>query len=138
MKQILFSLSLVTSDSPSLPRLSCDRAVIAMMNERTLGNSASRLHASLVEQHTREWMARSMLFLSVLRKLRVPGATPQAVSIPPMHPVPSVPWLISVYAREALTRLTETKARVTSIFGDILKLDSTKKVSFVFHCSVLF
>ena len=71
MKQILFSLSLVTSDSPSLPRLSCDRAVIAMMNERTLGNSASRLHASLVEQHTREWMARSMLFLSVLRKLRV-------------------------------------------------------------------
>ena len=109
-----------------------------MMNERTLGNSASRLHASLVEQHTREWMARSMLFLSVLRKLRVPGATPQAVSIPPMHPVPSVPWLISVYAREALTRLTETKARVTSIFGDILKLDSTKKVSFVFHCSVLF
>ena len=92
MKQILFSLSLVTSDSPSLPRLSCDRAVIAMMNERTLGNSASRLHPSMVEQHTREWMARSMLFLSVLRKLRVP----------------SVPWL------------DETKARVTSICGESL------------------
>ena len=29
-------------------------------------------------------------------------------------------------------------ARVTSIFGDILKLDSTKKVSFVIHCSMLF
>ena len=110
-----------------------------MMKERTLGNSASRLRSFLVEQHTREWMARSIEYLSVLRKLRVPGATaPQAVSLPPMHPVPSVPWLISVYARDAMTRLTETKARVTSIFGDILKLDSTKKVSFVFHCSVLF
>ena len=85
MKQILFSLSLVTSDSPSLPRLSCDRAVIAMMNERTLGNSASRLRASLVEQHTREWMARSIEYLSVLRKLRVPGATA------PQRSVASVP-----------------------------------------------
>lgn len=120
-----------------LPRLSCDRAVIGLLKERTLGNSASRLRASLVEQHTREWMARSMSYLSVLRKLRAPGVTPQAVSLPTMHPVPSVVWLTSVYVREALTRLDETKARVTSIFGDILKMDSTKKVSFIFHHSTL-
>ncbi|XP_028451543.1 uncharacterized protein LOC114566902 [Perca flavescens] len=112
-------------------KLSCDRAVIGLMKERTLGNSASRLRASLVEQHTKEWMARSMLYLSVLRKLLAPGATlPLAgVSLPPMHPVPTALWLINVYVREALSRLDETRARVTSIFGDLLKMDSTKKIT---------
>lgn len=79
-----------------------------------------------------------LFHLSVLRKLRVPGATPQqAVSLPPMHPVLSVPSLRPVHARDAM-RLDETKARVTSIFGDILKLDSPKKVSFVVHSSMFF
>lgn len=104
--------------------------LLGLLKERTLGNSASRLRACLVEQHTREWMARSMSYLSVLRKLRVPGAEPQQVSLPPMHPVPCVSWLISVYVREAASRMEETKARVTSIFGSILKMDSTKKASF--------
>ena len=96
------------------------------MKERTLGNSASRLRAILVEQHTKEWMVRSMSYLSVLRKLQVSGQ----VSVPPMKPIPTVSWLISIYAREALGRLEEMKARVTSIFGDVLKLGSTKKASF--------
>ncbi|KAK0151968.1 hypothetical protein N1851_006667 [Merluccius polli] len=119
---------------PAVPtyKLSCDRAVIGQMRERTLGNSASRLRAFLVEQHTREWMARSMLYLSVLRKLRAPGAVavaPLAASLPTMHPVPTVLWLINVYVRDALTRLDETRARVTSVFGDLLKMDSTKKIT---------
>ncbi len=116
--------------SSSSRRLSCDKTVIGLLKERTLGNSASRLRTTLVELHTREWMSRSMRYLSVLRKLRVPGATPQRqVSLPAMHSVPTVPWLLSVYVRETLPRLTETKARVTSIFGEILKMDSTKKAS---------
>lgn len=79
-------------------------------------------------------MSRSIQYLSVLRKLRVP----QAMPLPPMHPVPSVPRLISVYVRDALTRLEETKAKVTSIFGDILKMNSSKKESFLIHPSMLF
>ncbi|CAL8332725.1 unnamed protein product [Merluccius merluccius] len=115
-------------------KLSCDRAVIGQMRERTLGNSASRLRAFLVEQHTREWMARSMLYLSVLRKLRAPGAAAVAAAalpaaLPTMHPVPTALWLIKVYVRDALTRLDETRARVTSVFGDLLKMDSTKKIT---------
>lgn len=75
-------------------------------------------------------MARSMSYLSVLKKLRVPSAAPQPqVSLPVMHPVPTAHWLLCVYARDCLTRLEETKARVTSIFGTYLKMDSTKKVS---------
>ncbi|XP_034440815.1 uncharacterized protein LOC117761228 [Hippoglossus hippoglossus] len=114
---------------PAVLTLSCDKRVVGLMKERTLGNSASRLRAILVEQHTKEWMVRSLSYLSVLSKLQVPGVAPRQVSVPPMNPIPTVPWLISIYAREALGRLEEMKARVTSIFGDILKLGSTKKMT---------
>ncbi|XP_041947807.1 uncharacterized protein LOC121708916 [Alosa sapidissima] len=110
-------------------KLSCDRAVIGLLKERTLGNGVARLRASLVEQHTREWMARSIQYLSVLRKLRAPGAAPQEVSLPDIIKVPGLTWLGGVYVREAMTRLDETRARVTSIFGDLLKMDSTKKIA---------
>ena len=112
-------------------RLACDRAVIGQMHARTLGNGVSRLRSYLVEQHTRDWMVRWTQYLSVQRKCLGPGVAAPQLSVPPaMHPVPSLMWLMAVYVRDALPRLEEAKARVTSIFGDILKMDSTKKVSF--------
>ena len=95
-----------------------------MLKERTLGNGVSRLRASLVEQHSRDWMQRSIAYLSVLRKLRGPGAARKDdVSLPTFVKVPGLTWFGRVYVLEAVTRLDETKARVTSIFGDILKMD---------------
>ncbi|CAL8266760.1 unnamed protein product [Boreogadus saida] len=106
------------------------KVVIAMLKERTLGNGVSRLRASLVEQHSRDWMQRSIAYLSVLRKLRGPGAAQKDdVSLPTFVKVPGLTWFCWVYVLEAVTRLDETKARVTSIFGDILKMDSTKKIA---------
>ena len=46
-----------------------------------------------------------------------------------MQRVPSSRWLLSVYAQDILQRLPEVKAKITSIFGNILKMDSTKKVN---------
>ena len=111
------------------PRLACDRALIGQLKGRTLGNGVSRLRASLVEQHSRDWMARAIEYMSVLRKLRGPGVAAQGdVSLPAFVKVPGLTWFGRVYVLEAMTRLEETKARVTSIFGEILKMDSTKKV----------
>ncbi|XP_070402869.1 uncharacterized protein [Nothobranchius furzeri] len=47
---------------------------------------------------------------------------------PQMPPVPSPVWLLTVYGYDVLMRLDEFKARITSTFGSILKMDSTKKV----------
>ena len=112
-----------------LCRLSCDKRVVGLMKARTLGNSASALRAALVEQHTKDWLVRTLRYLSVLEQLQVPGVAVRRVTVLPMRPIPNVPWLISVYARDALGRLEETKGRITSVFGDILKMDSTKKAS---------
>ena len=38
-------------------------------------------------------------------------------------------WLMSVYARDILSRLPQLLATCTAIFGNVLKIDSTKKVS---------
>ncbi|KAI4793351.1 hypothetical protein KUCAC02_032781 [Chaenocephalus aceratus] len=109
-------------------RLSCDRKVLAQMKGRTLGNSASRLRSFLVEQHTAEWMRRSIHYLNTCRKFLVAGVNMPPPQLPPqMVPVPSCGWLLSTYVLESFTRIEEMKAKVTSTFGSILKMDSTKK-----------
>ena len=53
---------------------------------------------------------------------------PSPPPIPPMQPVPRPAWFLAVYVRDVVGRLEETKAQITSLFGTILKMDSTKKV----------
>lgn len=48
---------------------------------------------------------------------------------PAMHPVPKHRWLMQVYAQDVLQSLDEIKASITSQFGRVLKMDSTKKVA---------
>ncbi|XP_055362612.1 uncharacterized protein LOC114850111 [Betta splendens] len=110
-------------------KLSCHKSVILQMRQQTLGNSATCLRKQLVEDHTETWMSCTATYLGVLEKLGVAGAAVQPVTVPPLHPVPTVGWLLSVFVRDALSRLEATKARVTSIFGKILKMESTKKMT---------
>uniref|UniRef100_A0AAV2JMW0 Transposase n=1 Tax=Knipowitschia caucasica TaxID=637954 RepID=A0AAV2JMW0_KNICA len=42
--------------------------------------------------------------------------------------VPKHRWLMQVYAQDVLSRLGEVKASITSLSGQVLKLDSTKKI----------
>ncbi|XP_051789777.1 uncharacterized protein LOC127529631 [Erpetoichthys calabaricus] len=110
-------------------RLSCDKKLIGQMRERTLGNGATRLRKYLLEEHGKTWLERSRLFMFAVTKFITPGAeAPTTPPLPQMTPVPGTKWLLSIYARVVASRLDETKARITSIFGSILKMDSTKKV----------
>ena len=54
-----------------LCRLSCDKRVVGLMKARTLGNSASALRAALVGQHTKDWLVRTLRYLSVLEQLQI-------------------------------------------------------------------
>lgn len=47
---------------------------------------------------------------------------------PRMLPVPQFRWLMQVYLQDVLMRLPDVKAEITSTFGRILKMDSTKKI----------
>ena len=59
-----------------------------------------------------------------------PGLLPMVFPEPPEPAVvPSCKWLLSVYSQDFLTRLQDIKARITSIYGNILKMDSTKRLN---------
>ncbi|XP_019899761.2 uncharacterized protein LOC109615266 [Esox lucius] len=75
-------------------------------------------------------MRRSIQYLGECQHFMTSGnIRPQFPPLPEMPKVPSLVWLLTVYSMGVLSRLDELKARVTSVFGSILKMDSTKKVT---------
>ncbi|CAM4571621.1 unnamed protein product [Leuciscus chuanchicus] len=111
-------------------KLPCDIAVVVMLRERSLGNSATQLYKKLCESHSEAWMRRSIQYLGECQHFMTFGnIRPQFPPLPEMPKVPSPVWLLTVYSMDVLSRLDELKARVTSVFGSILKMDSTKKVT---------
>ncbi|XP_061576197.1 uncharacterized protein LOC133442253 isoform X2 [Cololabis saira] len=74
-------------------------------------------------------MRRAIQYLGVCEPFLSSAVTEPFPSPPQMAPVPSPVWLLTVYGYDILTRLEEYKGRITSTFGSILKMDSTKKVT---------
>ena len=104
--------------------------MIRLLRERGLGNSPTRVLKQLRENHTEEWLHRVIRYTTeCVDFLQRPGQLPMAFPEPPEPAVvPSCKWLLSVYSQDILTRLKDIKAKITSIYGNILKMDSTKKV----------
>ena len=113
-------------------RYACDVRVIRLMRERGVGNSATRLYKQLQEQHSEQWLKQVARYLTECEGfVAMPGLQITAFQRPPTPPcVPTYKWLLSVYAQDILERLDEVKARITSVYGSVLKLDSTKKVNY--------
>lgn len=106
--------------------------VAKLMRERSLGNSTTMLYHKLCEQHSEDWMERTLHYLSVCDRFQgtTTTTTRSITPPPPMPPVPTAKWLLSVHAEDVRSRYSELKARVTSVFGSILKMDSTKQVTY--------
>ncbi|XP_072233545.1 uncharacterized protein [Leuresthes tenuis] len=99
-----------------------------MMRERTMGNSETQLYRKL-QEHNEAWMQRVLQYLTACEPFtRSSVVHTPAFAEPPLLPaLPKPKWLLAVYAREVLGRLHEVKAKITSVFGSVLKMDSTKK-----------
>jgi len=111
-------------------RYACDLKVVRLLRERGLGNSAGQLYRKLLEQHTENWMNQTLQYLTACEPFAA-STLSCPVKFPPAPPQPAIPkpqWLLSVYTKDVLCRLQDVKARLTSTYGTILKMDSTKKV----------
>ncbi len=114
-------------------RYACDMRVIRLLRERGLGNSPTRVIKQLRENHSEQWLHRLARYTTqCVDFLNQPGVKFQEPPEPTV--VPSCKWLLTVYSQDILTRLDEIHARITSTYGSVLKMDSTKKVS----CGFLF
>ena len=114
-------------------KYACDRAVVTLLRARTLGNTTTALQRSLHEVHSEEWLRKQLCYLSDCDRhrrgrqgLSLPISTYQQA--PPFPPFPTCKWFLALYVRDAWARLPALLASATSVFGSVLKIDSTKKV----------
>ena len=112
----------------------CDKAVISLLRSRTAGNSSHALKNCLFESHTEEWINKSNEFFAECDRYtqahRMVGSS-ETISFKPFplfRNLPQSRWFLSAYVRDVWSRLDGVRAQITSVFGDILKFDSTKKI----------
>ena len=108
-------------------KLACDMKVVRLLRNRGLGNSCSQNQRKLDEQHGEKWLETVLHYLTDCSGFSSMVSTTFAEP-PERSPVPKHRWLMQVYIQDVLHRLDEMKASITSVFGRILKIDSTKKV----------
>lgn len=119
-----------------------DHTVVSEMRARTVGNSTTAICKRIKEKHGAEWMRRSTAYLTDCKQHR-DGRRNLGLSPVKYEPEiayqspPTEQWFLAVYTRDVFARLPILKASLTSIFGQILKIDSTKQVRVYYHKSIL-
>ena len=101
-----------------------------LMRERSVGNGVNQLAKKLREQHSEEWLHRTAAYLTACEPFASSNLVTTTFKSPPALPdLPRPEWLLTVFIRDVCLRLDEVKAKITSTYGSILKMDSTKKVA---------
>ena len=133
-------------------KYACDQAVIGLLQSRTLGNSSTALRNNLQEVHCEEWLRKQLCYLTDCERYRKglqglclqPTTYKEPLPFPPFPTAKSVDtaattnhaiecfnscrWFLAAYVRDVWERLPQLLAAATSVYGTVLKIDSTKKV----------
>ena len=112
-------------------KYACDNRVVRLMKLRRVGNSANQLHRRVTEYHCEHWMRQSILYLTHVERYKANSQLVNAPAIeepPSNRNLPNIKWLLSVYMQDILHRLPQLQSAITSVYGKILKIYSTKKV----------
>lgn len=110
----------------------CDQRVVMLM--RDSGTSASSTRRTLEEAHCQRYAGRTLQYLSAVEPFLKKGKSQRLLQVHPKppHPMPKLPgeaFLADLYVKDVTARLhTELLPALTSIGGQYLKVDSTKKV----------
>jgi hypothetical protein len=112
------------------------------MRSRTLENSSNSLWNNVTKMHSDEWMRKAVAYLSdcerhkISRKrLGIPDVT--CATLPFFHNPPGCKWFLVTYVRDVWSRLPALKSRINSVYGTILKIDSTKKITLKLQVSFI-
>ena len=109
--------------------------VVKLLHLKT-GNSPSQLMKTIEELHNTAWTRKYIQYTTDCKYFTDAaraGLVARVTFLDPPSPmlIPTYQWFIVVYCQQVKDHLDELKASVTSVFGRVLKMDSTKKVSFV-------
>ena len=112
-------------------KYAADKAVVSLLRARTLGNSPTALANNLKETHSEEWLKKTLSYFSDCEhhKNAFNRPAPHYKEPPSFLKFPAAHWFLSVYVRDVWSRLPSLLAAATSVYGSILKVDSTKKIT---------
>ena len=126
---MLTSLILVTGCNFQLCyRYACEVRFIWLLRQRGLGNSATQQQKKLTVQHSEQWLKCTIQYLNDCKYFRDASnvgliTCPKFEDRPEYIPVPTYKWFLTAYAQDILPRMEEIKSGITSIFGNIIKMD---------------
>lgn len=112
----------------------CDRSIISLLRSRNLGNSPGALQNRLQELHSEEWLRKLVSYLSDCKRHQKSSQLFNQPSVEykkasELKDVLTAKWFLACYVRDVYSRLELLKAVTTSVYGTILKIDSTKKIT---------
>ncbi|KAL2087206.1 hypothetical protein ACEWY4_018265 [Coilia grayii] len=114
-------------------QLALDRKCMTFLKPRTCGNSSSYVQSAIEEAHSEEWARQSIRYLADCeRHKKTASFAPSAAVHPPplpFRPLPLAQWFETVHSNDILSHVDEMKGVITSTYGGILKMDSTKKIT---------
>jgi hypothetical protein len=83
----------------------------------------------LQELHSVEWVQCTLRYLNACEGALTFAPDTPIADPPPLRVLPHPRWLMTVYLKDVIARREDTLAVITATTGEVLKLDSTKKVS---------
>lgn len=114
-------------------KYACDISIVTLLRARTFGNSPSALQSNIRELHSQQWLQKTLSYLTDCdrqrKTLTALGQTQVNFdAVPSIQTFPTAKWFLAAYVRDVYSRLSELLAEATSVYGNILKIDSTKKI----------
>ncbi|XP_043228355.1 uncharacterized protein LOC122384727 [Amphibalanus amphitrite] len=113
--------------------LACDKAIISLFRSTGPWRNPAEIQRNICDGVGQAYLTRTLCYLSHCDEhSAAPGETQRRrpVALPPPHPVvPSAKRLMRVYLRETHARQQRYLATITSVFGDVLKMDSSRKLT---------
>ncbi|KAL2076465.1 hypothetical protein ACEWY4_027929 [Coilia grayii] len=113
-------------------RRGVDNAVSRLMRDRTEGNTMAKVWRQIQESHCEEYLPRKDLYTTLLCQYNQPGKDTRILSgqfqrPPPRRKLQTHQLLRSFLVSEA-ENIEDYTTQIMSIFGKVLKYDSTKKI----------
>ncbi|XP_038071853.1 uncharacterized protein LOC119740580 [Patiria miniata] len=120
-------------------RRGVDKNVVQLLRDRTEGNTMSKVWRQIQENHCEDYLNRKDMYTTLLYTLAKPGGIVSALGHqfkrpPERHELPSPRLLRHAFLLEEANHVQDYRTQVLSIFGRVLKFDSTKK----YACFLLF
>ena len=114
-------------------KFACDVAVVSLLPSRSLGNSSMALHNNILELHSEEWSCWYLWYLSDCDRHRRGRQSLNLKPVEysdalPLRSLPTYKWFLACYVKDVWDRLPLLKASMTLVYGEVLKIDSTKKI----------